>query len=148
MTDDSNIVLPSDDSCAFCAYLRGERPYTILYRYELVAILVTREQRGVSHLLVLPTRHCHTILDVTDKESTALMNEIRHAARLIDKADQRPGIAIWQNNGITANQTIAHLHFHVAGTLEGGGTEFGEVREVSVAETDAIAVKLRDADVP
>ena len=146
MTNDSSIVLPSNDNCAFCAYLNHERPYTILWRNELVAILVTREQRGVSHLLVLPTRHCQTILDVTDQESTALMNEIRNAARLIDKADERPGIAIWQNNGITANQTIAHLHFHVAGTLEGGGTNWGEVPELSVAETDAIAARLRGAD--
>jgi histidine triad (HIT) family protein len=146
MMSDSSIVPPSNDSCAFCAYLNGERPYTILCRNELVAILVTREQRGISHLLVLPTRHCQTILDITDEESAALMDKIRHAARLIDEADQRPGIAIWQNNGITANQTIAHLHFHVAGTLEGGGTDWGDVRELSVAETDAIAARLRGAD--
>ena len=148
MKSDNNIVLPGNESCAFCAYLKGERPYTILYRGTLVATLVTREQRGVSHLLVLPIRHCQTILDVTDEESTALMNEIRHAARTIDIADQRPGIAIWQNNGITANQTIAHLHFHVAGTIEGGGTNWGEVPELSLAETDAIAARLRRVDTP
>ena len=148
MTSSNNIVLPSNESCAFCAYLRGDRPYTILYRGTLVATLVTREQRGISHLLVLPIRHCQTILDVTDEESTALMNEIRHAARTIDLADQRLGIAIWQNNGITANQTIAHLHFHVAGTLDEGGTNWGEVPELSLAETDAIAARLRRADAP
>jgi histidine triad (HIT) family protein len=148
MTSSNSIVLPSDESCAFCAYLRGDRPYTILHRGTLVATLVTREQRGISHLLVLPIRHCRTILDVTDEESKALMNEIRHAARTIDLADQRPGISIWQNNGITANQTIAHLHFHVAGTLDEGGTNWGEVPELSLAETDAIAVRLRRVDAP
>ena|SRR5260370_12555069 len=148
MISDGNIELPDDRNCAFCAYLRGDRPYTIFSRQKLAAILVTREQRGISHLLVVPTRHCPTILDLTDEESSAIMREIRHAARVIDIADQRPGISIWQNNGIPANQTIGHLHFHVAGTLEGGGTEWGEVPELSLAETAAIAEKLRRADAP
>lgn len=146
MTERSNIVLPSNARCAFCDYLRGDRPYTILNRGTLVATLVTREQRGISHLLVLPIRHCQTILDATDEESTALMREIRHVARTIDRVYRRPGIAIWQNNGVTANQTIAHLHFHVAGTLDEGGTNWGEVPEISVVETDAIAARLRKAE--
>lgn len=143
MTSQHNIELPTRESCAFCDYLNGSRPYTILYRGKLVATLVTREQRGVSHLLVVPTRHCQTILDITDQEAEAIMKEIRRAAHAIDIVDQRPGIAVWQNNGIPANQTIPHLHFHVAGTLEEGGTDRGSVPEISVAETDVIAEKLR-----
>jgi histidine triad (HIT) family protein len=142
----NNIVLPASGSCPFCAFLRGEKPYTILRRSELVAILVTREQRGTSHLLVVPVRHCPTILDLRDEESGALMREIRHAARLVDAAERRPGIAVWQNNGIAANQAVAHVHFHVAGTLEEGGTRWGEVPRLSVAETDALAERLRQAE--
>jgi histidine triad (HIT) family protein len=142
----SSIVLPSGENCPFCAFLRGEKPYTILRRSELAAILVTREQRGVAHLLVVPVRHCPTILDLRDEESGALMREIRHAARLVDAAEKRPGIAVWQNNGIAANQAVAHVHFHVAGTLEEGGTRWGEVPRLSVAETDALAERLRQAE--
>src|ERR1700733_8387190 len=91
MSGVSNIVLPTSESCPFCAFLRGEKPYTILRRSELVAILVTREQRGVSHLLVVPVRHCPTILDLGDEESGALMSEIRHAARIVDAAEKRQG---------------------------------------------------------
>jgi histidine triad (HIT) family protein len=146
MTGVSNIVLPSGGSCPFCAFLAGEKPYTILRRSEFVAILITREQRGVSHLLVVPVRHCPTIMDLRDEESGALMREIRHAARIVDAAEKRPGIAIWQNNGISANQAVAHVHFHVAGTLETGGTEWGEVPRLSVSETDAMAERLRQVE--
>jgi histidine triad (HIT) family protein len=142
----NNIVLPTSGSCPFCAFLQGEKPYTILRRSELVAILVTREQRGMSHLLVVPVRHCPTILDLKDDESAALMSEIRHAARIVDAAERRPGIAVWQNNGISANQAVAHVHFHVAGTLEEGGTRWGEVPKLSVAETDAMAERLRQVE--
>ena len=72
------------------------------------------------------------------------MDEIRLAARAIDLAEARPGIAIWQNNGKPAAQAISHVHFHVAGTLSGGGTDWGTVREWSVAETDEVARRLTD----
>lgn len=142
MTESSAIDVPESDSCAFCDYLSGRREYTILERSPLTAMLVTREQRGVSHLLVVTARHVPTLLDISDEESDALMFAVRRAARAIDGADERPGIAVWQNNGIPANQSIGHVHFHVAGTLAGGGTEFDEVRELSIKETDAIAAHL------
>jgi len=71
------------------------------------------------------------------------MLAVRDAARTIDVADHRPGIAVWQNNGIAAAQTIGHLHFHVAGTLPSGGTEFGDVPEISIAAAKKIARHLR-----
>lgn len=142
MSTKSNIDLPKSNACAFCAYLNGERPYTILSRSANTATFVTREQRGNPHLLVLPLRHVPTILELTDAEAAAIAVEVRNAAVLIDRAYSKPGIAVWQNNGVPAGQAISHVHFHVAGTLEGGGTEFGPVVEISVAETDEIAKKL------
>jgi histidine triad (HIT) family protein len=38
------------------------------------------------------------------------------------------------------------VHFPVAGTLEAGGTEWGAVPRLSVAETDAMAERLRQAE--
>lgn len=138
----SHLILPDTYPCAFCDYLSGARPYTVLHREEDAAILVTREQRGLSHLLVVTTRHVPTILELQAEESHAVMDLVRNAARVIDEAEQRPGISIWQNNGVDADQVIPHVHFHVAGTLPEGGTEREEVRELSIEETDAIAERL------
>ena len=145
MSNETSIVLPKNDGCAFCAYLRHERPYTILFRTSETATLVTREQRGEPHLLVLPLRHMATVLELTDAEASAVAIAIREAAKAIDRAYSRPGIAVWQNNGVPAGQAISHLHFHVAGTLKDGGTDWGRVREISVTETNKIAEKLRNA---
>ena len=145
MSTESSIDLPEDKRCAFCAYLRGERPYTILARTADTATFVTREQRGHPHLLVLPIRHVPTILELTDCEAASVAIAVRDAAILVDRAYSKPGLAVWQNNGVPAGQAISHVHFHVAGTLEGGGTEFGPVEEISVADTDEIARKLLGA---
>ncbi len=144
MTHQSSIMLPDDGNCAFCAYLRGERPYTILRRDTYTATLVTREQRGVPHILVIPLRHVSTILDLDDDEASALILAVRATAIMIDRAYKRPGIAVWQNNGVPAGQAISHLHFHVAGTLDDGGTRWDKVDEVPVSETDMIANRLKD----
>lgn len=142
----SRIELPQDGACAFCAYLRGDRAYTVMRRDEMTATLVTREQRGKPHLLVIPFAHRSTLLELSDDEAQALAIAVRDAARLIDRAYERPGIAVWQNNGKDANQTISHVHFHVAGTLDGGGTDWGDVEELSLRATDQIAAQLLRQD--
>jgi histidine triad (HIT) family protein len=140
---DSSIDLPSGSGCAFCEYLRGSRPFAFVSRGHLVSTLVTREQRGTPHLLVIPNKHRQTILEVTDSEAAALLIEVRDAAFAIDAAYQRPGIAVWQNNGISAHQAIRHVHFHVAGTLDSGGTNWGEVEELPLADAKQIAERVR-----
>ena len=95
--------------------------------------------------MVLPTRHAPTLLDLSDVEVASVGIALRTAAETIDRVYKKPGIAVWQNNGVPAGQAISHFHFHVAGTLAKGGTEFGKVKEVSVEETDAIARLLRSA---
>lgn len=67
------------------------------------------------------------------------MAALRDATRTIDDAFGRLGVVVWQNNGIPALQVIGHLHFHVAGTLPGGGAEFGSVPELSIDQTNGIA---------
>lgn len=145
MTTDSSIEPPHEERCSFCSYLNGERPFTIVCRNELVAVLVTREQRGVGHLLVIPVRHYPTLLESSEIERHAVIDTLHRAAAAIDAAFERPGIAVWQNNGTASHQAIPHLHFHVSGTLPEGGTDFGDVRELSVAETEEIAARIRAA---
>lgn len=140
---ESAIRLPDAQPCAFCAYLDGTRPFTFVTRNTTTAVIVTQEQRGKPHLLVIPTTHRETILDLTDAECAALMSEVRNAAMAIDATYHRPGISVWQNNGEAASQSIRHVHFHVAGTLDSGGTEWGDVEELPLAETELIAKRIR-----
>ena len=92
--------------------------------------------------MVIPVRHIGTILDVDRVEGSALMLGIQSAAAAIDAAYHRPGIMVWQNNGVPAHQSVGHLHFHVAGTLDNGGTNWGSVAKLSVKETDAIGKRI------
>ena len=137
------LVLPSSASCSFCGYLAGERPYTILDRNDVTALLVTYEQRGRGHILVIPVQHRETILELTAEERSTVMNDVVRATKSIIGAFDPEGVAVWQNNGIPAHQSVPHVHVHVAGTLPEGGTDWGDVERLTVAKTDAIAERLR-----
>jgi histidine triad (HIT) family protein len=134
---------PGALGCAFCAYLTGERESAIVVRSARVAVFVTQEPRGQPHLLVAPVRHCETILQLDDEEAAEIMVATREVARAIDAEFCRPGIAVWQNNGVPADQAINHLHVHIAGTIDEGGTDRGEVRERPLAEAQGTADRLR-----
>lgn len=134
---------PGGRRCAFCEYLAGTRDYAIVARSDLAAVLVTREPRGNPHALVVPIRHCETILQLTDAEAAEVMIATRNTARAIENVYCRSGIAVWQNNGVSAHQAIPHMHVHVAGTLDDGGTHWGNVVEVPLAEAEAVAERLR-----
>lgn len=137
------LVLPSSTSCSFCEYLAGERPYTILDRNDVTALLVTYEQRGRGHILVIPVRHRETILELTAEERLTVMNDVVRATKSIIGAFDPEGVAVWQNNGMPAHQSVPHVHVHVAGTLPDGGTDWGDVERLTVAKTDTIAEQLR-----
>ncbi|MGO2148713.1 HIT family protein [Halomonas sp.] len=91
----------------------------------------------------MPNRHVETILDVTEEEAEKLAVAVRDIAKAVENEYKPKGITIWQNNGVPSSQSIAHVHFHVAGTIETGGTEWGDVPELSLEETENIANKLR-----
>lgn len=88
------------------------------------------------------TRHAPTVLDINDVESDAVMRLVRRAAHAIDEVEQRPGMSVWQNSGIDAHQAIPHSHFHVTRTVPAGGTEWDDVNELSIEETEEIASRL------
>jgi len=133
------VRVPVVDVCTFCEYLAGRRRFTVLHRDDAVAVLVTREQRGSGHVLVIPVAHRETILELTPADEAPLMAAVTRAARAVATATDAEGVSVWQNNGTQAAQSVPHLHVHVAATLPGGGTAWGPVPSLSIDETAVIA---------
>ena len=94
------------------------------------------------HVLVIPVRHCETILDLSRDEEAPLMAAVSRSARAIAAATDAEGLSVWQNNGTPSAQSVPHVHVHVTATLPGGGTEWGPVPSLSIDETTLIAERL------
>ena len=86
MTNLEHLAVFQHKQCAFFACLSGDRPCTTVARNDSVANLVTREQRGIAHLLIISTHHHETILDLPVADACNVMLALKAAAHAIDKA--------------------------------------------------------------
>jgi histidine triad (HIT) family protein len=139
----SSLVMHPTDRCVFCHFMTGSSQYTVLDSDEMTVTFVTREQRGVGHVLVIPRAHRETVIDLEPAEGAAVMATVITVSRAILDAFQCKGLAVWQNNGSAAHQRVPHVHFHVAGTLPGGGTNFDKVPFLPIEATEEIADQIR-----
>ena len=135
--------VPLLEPCPFCAFLARERPYALLETGAAASIMVTQEQRGTPHLLVITNSHCPTLLDLAVDDAAAVMQATVRAGKAVAAAYDPPGIGVWQNNGRASNQTVPHFHVHLCGTWPDAPPIWGEVTPISLQEAEAIADRLR-----
>jgi len=107
------IDIPQRDRCAFCRYIEGEGQAAVVEQLEDTLAFLNPRQYGIGALLVIPRRHAPTVLDLDAAEATAVMRHVHRLAEALTKAFDPTGINIFQNNGISAGQTVPHYHVHV-----------------------------------
>jgi len=107
------IEIPQRDRCAFCRYIEGEGQAAVVEQLDETLAFLNPRQYGIGALLVIPKRHAPTVLDLEKSELTAVMHHVHRLADALMKAFDPSGINIFQNNGISAGQTVPHYHVHV-----------------------------------
>jgi len=119
------LEIPSQTPCSFCENFAGRDPWhgrpAVVHEDDFTYVIIAPASLGgmPGHTLVIPRRHVETILDLTKQETVDLASMVRRAARAIDAAMDPDGILIVQRNGVTAGQTVPHVHFHVIPRREG-----------------------------
>ena len=76
-------------------------------------------QYGIGALLVIPRRHAPTVLDLENAELEAVYRHVRRLSQALMSAFDPAGLNIFQNNGITAGQTVPHYHVHIVPSYPG-----------------------------
>ncbi len=113
------IDVPQQERCPFCNFIAEPTRFaTVEQTSQTVAFLPPR-QHGKGHVLVIPKRHARTILELERHEAVAIMQQVHRLARAIGKAFDPAGLNIFQNNGITAGQTVPHYHVHIVPSYPG-----------------------------
>ena len=105
--------------CVFCSIVAGEVPAdVVLDEPDLIAFL---DRRPVfkGHVLLVPRRHVHTLLDLpSDLHATLLGGAQRLAAAVVDGLGAQ-GSFVAMNNVVS--QSVPHLHVHVVPRTKGDG---------------------------
>jgi histidine triad (HIT) family protein len=114
------IDVPQRDRCPFCNYIseRTQQWAVVDEQPETLAFLPPR-QSGMGHVLVIPKRHAPTLLDLDGVEAAAVMRQVHRIAHAIAGAFDPAGLNVFQNNGVTAGQTVPHYHVHLVPSYPG-----------------------------
>lgn len=127
--------LISPDTCVFCeAKLKGPSIESlVVYQSELAMVVLNKFPYNTGHLLVLPTRHCGNLTDLSEKEYLELMGLLRRTFNILQKAYTCTGFNIGLNHGAVAGAGIPdHLHWHIIPRWHGDTNFFPLIAETKV----------------
>jgi histidine triad (HIT) family protein len=103
-----------NDDCIFCKIVAKQVPADEEFRDEDVVAFHDLNPQAPHHLLVIPTRHASHLSDFVAQEQPAVaVRLLEVAAALGARFGEGQGYRIVANEGVSAGQTVFHLHVHV-----------------------------------
>ncbi len=112
--------------CIFCKIVKGTLPSEKVFENERVFAFKDISPQAPVHVLIVPKHHIEDVLDVTKNEIGIfqdLFEAAQHIAPQLGVAG--PGFRLVFNSGDHACQTIFHLHLHLLGGIQMGGSLVG-----------------------
>lgn len=100
-------------SCIFCSIISGQEPCVQIHRDNGFLVLMDKYPINPGHVLVMPTKHYETLLQMPPAEVGKLYSLVPTIAKAIISAVKADGFNVGQNNGIAANQIVPHVHVHI-----------------------------------
>ncbi len=107
--------------CLFCRIAAGQIPAKIVHQDDLVLAFEDINPQAPVHLLVIPKRHIASFGDLKEGDASLLGRIVEVANRLArERGVADSGYRVVVNVGRDAQQSVAHMHWHII-----GGRPFG-----------------------
>ncbi len=131
----------------FGRILRGEIPCHRVYEDDAVLAFLDVNPLSPGHTLVIPKEATATLDQLSDASAAAIGRVLPRIARGVMAATGATAYNVLQNNGVSANQAVFHVHFHIIPRFEGRGLGIGwEPMRVELSDLttlrDRIALKV------
>ncbi len=102
--------------CVFCKSAKSQISVDslLLFKTRYSMVVLNKFPYNNGHLLVLPLRHCGSLLKLKAKEYQDLMETLRLAIKAVESCYAPPGFNLGMNHGACAGAGIPeHLHLHI-----------------------------------
>jgi histidine triad (HIT) family protein len=112
--------------CIFCKIIQGTLPSEKVFENEKVFAFKDISPQAPVHVLIVPKKHVEDVLDVRLEDASIfqdLYRAVQHIAPQLGIAGS--GFRTAFNSGDHACQTIYHLHLHLLGDTQMGGSMVG-----------------------
>jgi histidine triad (HIT) family protein len=132
--------------CTFCQIISGERPAALVAREEAAVAFLDARPLFKGHVLVVPSAHTGTLLDLPSEQIGPFFAAVQRVARAVEVGLGADGTFIAMNNKVS--QSVPHLHAHVVPRRRKDGLRgFFWPREPyeTDAERDEYAARIRAA---
>lgn len=112
--------------CIFCKIVSGTLPCEKVYENDNVFAFRDISPQAPVHILIVPKKHITDVLDVSVSDSGVFQNLFQAAQQIAAKLGiAGSGFRTVFNSGDHACQTMYHLHLHLLGGTQMGGSLVG-----------------------
>ena len=101
------------DKCIFCEIDKGNAPSMKVYEDEHTLAFMDIAKDVDGHILVIPKKHCESILDCSFEELEKTMETVKKVSNHLTGNCGYEGVDILNANGKAAGQTVPHFHMHI-----------------------------------
>ena len=98
-------------SCLFCRIAAGQQEAAVVFEDAHSIGFLDHRPLFPGHCLLIPRRHCETLLDLPDELIAPLFTNARLLAASMETGLKADGSFVAINNRIS--QSVPHLHIHV-----------------------------------
>ncbi|MCX7943245.1 MAG: HIT domain-containing protein [Deltaproteobacteria bacterium] len=130
----------NESGCIFCEKPKenNDRANLILYRDNLVFVIMNKFPYNSGHLMVVPFKHTADMADLSDEEMVRLFRLTDYSIRILKDKYKAQGINVGMNLGRVAGAGVdQHLHIHIVPRYN-GDTNFMPL----LAETKVVSEHL------
>ncbi len=114
------------NKCIFCQIIEGTLPSTKVYENDRVFAFKDISPQAPVHVLVVPKQHIADVTSAASSNSQVFQELFEVVHKLIEKLGlQKTGFRTVFNTGQDACQTVFHLHLHLLGGAQLGGSMVG-----------------------
>lgn len=99
--------------CIFCKIASGEIPSNKVYEDDLCVAFHDLDPQAPSHLLVIPKCHITSAADIDSSNSAVVAHIFEVISKIAKDCGFDSGFRVVSNCGVSAGQSVMHLHFHV-----------------------------------
>lgn len=107
-TEQYDGIWQSVGKCVFCDL----REKYIIYEENGIVMTITLYAYIDGHFMILPRRHVRSVKELTTAEWETIRKFMYMAKKLVKKVHGNKGIQFVQKDGIDAQSTVEHIHFH------------------------------------
>lgn len=105
------------EECIFCSWKESKE--RVILENEFAFAVFDEFAVSKGHMLFMTKRHVKDFFGTTEEERTAIFELIDKAKKMIDDKYSPSGYNIGMNCGISAGQSVMHIHVHLIPRYDG-----------------------------